>query len=545
MGDPRRVFLSHTAELRGFPAGRSFVAAAERAVARAGDAVLDMEYFPAGAGRPAGYCREQVRRAQVYVGIIGLRYGSAVPDEPGMSYTELEFAEAEAEGLPRLVFLLDEQAAAGLAGLLADADAGLAARQRAFRERIGRSGLMVRGVASPDQLELLLYQSLTELPGRPGVPAGRPLEEITDPFALEVHRPVQLEGQEPGLPRLPSYVSRDHDAELARRVQLALAGSSTVAVLAGGSSTGKTRACWEALGLLRGQPEPWRLWHPIDPSRPEAALRDLAQIGPRTVVWLNEAQHYLAAGPGERVAAGLRELLRDRDRGPVLVLATLWPQSWDELTARTAGGGDPHAQARELLAGHDIPVPDAFTPADLRQLREAADPRLDAAAGAEDGKVTQFLAGAPELLARYRNAPPPARALMHAAMDARRLGMSPAIPHAFLKAAAPGYLTAQEWDEAAEDWLEQALAYTAAPCKGARGPVTRIRPRPDAASSGPGAGPAYRLADYLDQYGRRTRGELIPPQSFWAAAGNALPGGLAVLARAAERTFRGRVTALS
>ena len=107
----------------------------------------------------------------------------------------------------------------------------------------------------------------------------------------------------------------------------------------GGSSTGKTRACWEALQLLRDQEPGWRLWHPIDPSRPDAALRELPGIGPRTVVSLNEAQFYLdAAGSelGERVAAGLRELLRDPGRGPVLVLATLWPRFWDTLTARPA-----------------------------------------------------------------------------------------------------------------------------------------------------------------------------------------------------------------
>ena len=379
--------------------------------------------------------------------------------------------------------------------------------------------------------------------------AGRPLEEVTDPFVLEVHRPVQPEDAPPGLPVLPPYVPREHDEVLGQVVRAAAEGRSGIAVLVGGSSTGKTRACWEALALLRDQDPPWRLWHPIDPSRPDAALRELPGIGPRTVVWLNEAQFYLdpaEAGLGERVAAGLRELLRDPGRAPVLVLATVWPRFWDALTARPAGGDDRHAQARELLAGHDITVPAAFTPAQMGQLARAADVRMVLAArSAPDGEVIQFLAGAPELLARYRNAPPAAAALIGAAMDARRLGMGAGLPQAFLEAAAPGYLTDAEWDALGEDWLEQALAYTAVPCKGARGPLTRIRPRPASraardrgdqpGSMAAAAGPLYRLADYLDQHGRAHRASQIPPAEFWsAAAAHAAPGDQAALGDAAH-----------
>jgi len=411
----------------------------------------------------------------------------------------------------------------------------------------------LQGQRVESKLDRLLaqVQDALVLPGSDAAVAGRPLREVTDPFALEVHRPVQPEGLPREMRALPTYVPREHDTELGSVAWAATEGISGIAVLVGGSSTGKTRACWEALQLLRDQPESWRLWHPIDPSRPDAALRELPGIGPRTVVWLNEAQFYLDVEDGqlgERVAAGLRELLRDPARAPVLVLATLWPQFWDALTARPDGGTDPHAQARELLAGHDIAVPAAFTAAQLDQLTRERDTRLAlAATGARDGQVTQFLAGAPELLARYRNAPPAAAALINAAMDARRLGMRAGLPRVFLEAAAPGYLTDTEWDALGEAWLEQALAYTAVPCKGVRGPLTRILPRParprpagrgsgdrddqpPSAQAGTAGGHLYRLADYLDQHGRAHRNNQIPPAEFWAAAADhAVPADQAAL----------------
>ena len=182
----------------------------------------------------------------------------------------------------------------------------------------------------------------------------------------------------------------------------------------------------------------------------------------------------IAVAPDQAVSAILRR--SGRVSSAVLVLATLWPNHWATLTTRT--DPDRHAQARELLDGHDIRVPDAFSETELKALAEhsAEDPRLrEAVRYAADGQVTQYLAGVPVLMHRYTHAPPITKALIHAAMDARRLGAGPHLPLALLADAAPGYLTDTEWEQTGEDWLERALEYVTTPCNGIPGILVPIK----------------------------------------------------------------------
>jgi Domain of unknown function (DUF4062) len=121
-----------------------------------------MANFPAAGQPPAQLCADRVRGCEVYVGVLGTRYGSPVRDRPEVSYTELEFDAATEAGLDRLVFVLDTDADVGIPpSALIDREFG--ARQDAFRQRVQASELTTQTFASPDQLGRQVERSLREL----------------------------------------------------------------------------------------------------------------------------------------------------------------------------------------------------------------------------------------------------------------------------------------------------------------------------------------------------------------------------------------------
>ena len=122
-------------------------------------------------------------------------------------------------------------------------------------------------------------------------------------------------------------------------------------------------------------------------------------------MWLDELQRYLDGEHG-LTGAVVRALLGAPH--PVVIIGTLWPDRYTAYTAVPAPGGpDPHAREREVLdLAAVIRIGAEFSPAEQDRARAAAarDRRLAVALGAAGYGLTQTLAAAPQLVARWEDA---------------------------------------------------------------------------------------------------------------------------------------------
>ena len=231
-------------------------------------------------------------------------------------------------------------------------------------------------------------------------------------------------------------------------------------------------------------------------------------------MWLDELQRYLDGEHG--LTGGVVRALLNAPH-PAVIIGTLWPDRYTAYTTVPApGGADPHAREREVLdLAAVVRIGPEFSPAEQDRARAAAarDPRLRVALEAAGYGLTQTLAAAPQLVARWEDAQtasPYAWAVLTAALDAARLGARAPLSADFLRAAAPGYCTSQQQAEAPDNWFEQALAYATGKLHGAAAALS-----PAGAGMGQVAG--YTAADYLIQHASRERRYARVPASTWDA----------------------------
>ena len=383
-------------------------------------------------------------------------------------------------------------------------------------------GLLIDVVAvdlrryTPGQFAELVVAKLADLaisPSLPGEVGGGPPGGMrvseADPRRLGVHAAISVSGVSDEVP--PEYVPRDVDAAehgVRARVK-AMKKRGGFVLLVGGSSVGKTRCAFEAVRALLPD---WWLVHPAEPG--EVAALAAAPV-PQTVVWLDELQRYLDGEHG--LTGGVVRALLNAPH-PAVIIGTLWPDRYITYTAVPAVyGADPYAREREVLDLAAVTrISPAFSPAEQDRARAAAarDPRLRIALDAAGYGLTQTLAAAPQLVARWEDAQtasPYAWAVLTAALDVVRLGAHAPLTVDLLRAAAPGYWTSQQRAEAPGSWFEQALAY--ATCK-LHGTVAALSPV--GADIGRVAG--YTAADYLIQHTTRERRSARVPASTWDAA---------------------------
>jgi hypothetical protein len=336
-------------------------------------------------------------------------------------------------------YLLADHVAGAVTGVATAVLGVLGARGRALVDR----GDEVR-TALPDQV----------LGGRP-----RRVRELTDPVLLGVHPAAR-----DGAGQVPAYVGRDVDDRVAEALR-----DGGFVLLSGESTAGKTRVAYEA--VRRALPD----HHLIAPASRESVRTVVETVVDqrRCVVWLDDVERFFGA-QGLTVPLLHRMLAAD-----AVVVGTIRVSELDRFGARhEAGLGDGERDgwrtAREVLRlAVEIPLTRRWSVAELDRAGRSTDRRVRSALRMTDTfGLAELLADGPELARDWRNAwrpggQPRGAALVAAAIDCRRAGLSDPVPIDLLAALAEHYLDAHGGPTLRPEPLDAAVAWATRPARGA------------------------------------------------------------------------------
>nr|WP_237550535.1 tetratricopeptide repeat protein [Streptomyces sp. SID8354] len=278
------------------------------------------------------------------------------------------------------------------------------------------------------------------VPGALPDPQGWPTADDMDPIAFGV-RPTH---RVPGHPPLPPYVLRDRDHDLDTALGEARAGGGLVLLL-GEPFTGKSRTALEA--MARG-PAGRRVFAPAR-GTDLRGLPALLQGRPeRYLIWLDDLDEHLGDGGLEpRLLAQLAALR-------VVVVATMSEDAYDACRVQPGG--------RVLDLAHIVELAREWSPTERQRLAADAartgDPRLMGVVSASgpDGAATCLALG-PLLWdewwrARRADRHPRGHALVRAALDLARCGLTGPLPMDLLLKVHEGYADVTGMErESAED----------------------------------------------------------------------------------------------
>ena len=267
-------------------------------------------------------------------------------------------------------------------------------------------------------------------PGGPRRPLVRRLmrvRDLRDPLVAGVHRPLPAgEAEQP----LPPFVARDQTPAL-----VDLMGMSRFILVVGESTAGKTRMAYEAMRARL----PGHMFIRPEGKHELAEALDLAEQHPDSVLWLDDLERYLGI---DGLTPGTLSPLLAAPGQHTVVLATMRAgQRASYSPQRAMGQPGEEGQALVLAAkvlelAEEVRINRFWTRAEHSRATALRDSRLERAlAHADEFGVAQYLAAAPQLFRRWRDAQgadpegrPRGFALVAAAVDARRAGYHHSLP---------------------------------------------------------------------------------------------------------------------